>query len=138
MRAPILAAGLVLCAISSSLAEDAAQQTICGVAGSNATDLMDQVRDSPDLRKLPLASERFELYATENQLIQWALTKPGEAAHPAATCRHAYQSETGDWFLDRAMSCDGPKPACDLLFEEFQQVDAAMRAEIGKANSGNP
>lgn len=109
--------------------------TMCGLTGKDAQDLMKQVRVSRTVSNQALNSDRFELYASSDSLIQWVFTKPNEPAYPAVTCRHVYQEKDGSWYQTRNMRCDSVREACDRLFTEFQALDERARQELARKAS---
>lgn len=106
--------------------------TMCGLTGADARDLIQQVRTRPGLMAQSSGSDRFDLYASDDSLIQWVITKPSEAAHPAITCRHVYKGSDGAWMQNRNMRCDAGRAACDRLFTEFRELDLQVRQALAE------
>ena len=104
---------------------------MCGLSGRNASELAERVRSAPNLRKMEVGTNRFEVYATENQFVQFALTLPSEAAYPAVTCRYVYE-QNGRMLQERKMRCNASRDACDRLFLEFQELDERLRQQFQK------
>jgi len=105
--------------------------TICGVTADDPADFAKAVRSSRRFHKAPVDSDRFDLYVTADELSeQWVLTKPGDRAHPAVTCRHVFQNKHGSWLHSREMRCGASRAACDSLFIEFRELDESMIREI--------
>ncbi|MDP8994437.1 MAG: hypothetical protein M3N07_05555 [Pseudomonadota bacterium] len=102
---------------------------ICGITALEATDFIRQVRASPHFVRAAV-TDRFELYVSEQRMEQWAITREGEPAHPAVTCRHVWQDASGSWLLSRQMRCDASREACDRLFLEFRQLDEEMSRSL--------
>jgi hypothetical protein len=63
----------------------------------------------------------------------WSFTPAGHAAHPAAVRRTVTQ-RGNDIFVDMAVLCEATKPACDQLVAEFQELNRAMRGNLGRRN----
>ncbi len=103
---------------------------MCGVSGPDAAGLIAAARLSPMLRSTPIDSDRFELFVAVEGMDQLVVTLPSEPAHPAATCRHVYQDEAGNWMQDRTMRCDAGREACDRLFIEFRELDERLRQAL--------
>jgi hypothetical protein len=110
---------------------------MCGLSGDDARDLFRKVRASRAITKQPEASDRFEIYATGDSLIQWVFTKKSEPAYPAITCRRMYQEANGSWHQTRNMRCDASREACDRLFSEFQSLDEQMRQQLVERTAGS-
>ena len=104
---------------------------MCGLSGRNASELAERVRAAPNLRKMEVGTDRFEVYASENQFVQFALTLPTEAAYPAVTCRYVFE-QNGEMLQKRSMRCDASRDACDRLFLEFQELDERLRQQFQK------
>jgi len=99
---------------------------MCGIVGDDATDLLATARRSPDLRAVPIFSDRFELFEGGDPVFyQLVATLPSEPAHPAVSCRELYE-EGGTLRMKRSMRCDAERADCDALFQEFQALDAEL------------
>lgn len=97
---------------------------MCGIVGADASDLLATARQSADLRAVPIASDRFEMFEGGDPVrYQLVATLPREPAYPAVTCRELYE-EGGALRMKRSMRCDAERADCDALFREFQALDA--------------
>jgi hypothetical protein len=105
--------------------------TMCGITAESATEFLQKVKLDPRFT-LTGTTDRFLLYATQDSLMQFVFSLPGNTAHPLATCRHAYQ-ENGAWFISREMRCDDTRERCDRAFLEFADLDD----QVKRALSGN-
>lgn len=133
MNRLVLAVALLLGAVSPSGAQSVPEgihslavgpATMCGIVGADATDLLATARRSPDLRAVPIPSDRFEMFEGGDPLrYQLVATLPTEPAHPAVSCRELYE-EGGTLRMKRSMRCDAERADCDALFQEFQALDA--------------
>jgi hypothetical protein len=113
--------------ISEDIHTDAqGPSTMCGMTGRDANELMTLVRASRKFKAQPIASTRFEVFSNRKSTMQWVLTKRGEYAYPAASCREFYTDSDGGTSQKRDMRCDASREACDRLFAEFQQLDQLM------------
>lgn len=105
---------------------------MCGIVGTDASDLLATARQSAYLRAVPIPSDRFEMFeGGEPVQYQLVATLPTEPAYPAVSCRELYE-EGGALRMKRSMRCDAERADCDALFQEFQALDAeATRAMQG-------
>ncbi|MEQ1495897.1 MAG: hypothetical protein ABL912_09085 [Novosphingobium sp.] len=104
--------------------------TLCGVAGANAGAIIQSVRKMPGLTDRRISSERFELFSSPDDTIQWVFTRPNDPAHPAITCRQIRRDEDGQVWMKRDMRCDADRATCDKLFLEFQNLDGQLKAAM--------
>ncbi|NBW08873.1 MAG: hypothetical protein EBR82_12695 [Caulobacteraceae bacterium] len=102
---------------------------LCGLAASDVAGLKAAAKASPRLVETPIGSARFELFASDDQMDQLIFTTAGEAAYPAATCRHMYE-DNGALRMNRKMRCEAGRAECDAMFLEFQALDAQMTRSI--------
>ena len=102
---------------------------ICGITGENALAIRDKLKSDPSIIEKPSGSPRFETYFSSVETKQWTVTTQREAAYPAATCVHLYNSDGGT-DMQREMRCDASREACDALFREFEASDTALRNQI--------
>ena len=103
---------------------------LCGLTAPDALQFMELLRTSPEVQSIPIESDRFELFAADDHMKQWVITRPSEPAHPAVTCRHAFEGPDGSWYQTRSMRCDASREACDRLFIEFQELDERLRQSL--------
>jgi hypothetical protein len=104
---------------------------ICGITASSVAEFRGKVEGSALKRQD--VGEHFDVFAsdmTEDGLVQWAFTKPGEPAYPAATCRRVYKTRDGAWRSERRMRCEAGRGSCDTLFLQFRQVDEQARQAL--------
>lgn len=100
---------------------------MCGIVGTNATELVETARQSPDLRPVTISSDRFELFEGGDPVrFQLVATLPAEKAFPAVSCRELYETG-GALRMKRSMRCDADRTDCDALFQEFQALDAEFK-----------
>jgi hypothetical protein len=105
-------------------------ETICGITADAAEEFAAKVK--ADRRfEFEFATDRFITYATADSLTQWAFSKPGNSAHPMATCRLTYQGPDGAWYIKRQMRCDDSRENCDKAFLEFNELDERVKQELG-------
>jgi hypothetical protein len=112
----------------------AGPETICGITAASASEFRLKIRQAG--LTFQDGGPRFDVYLSPSagdDMVQWAVTKAGEPAFPAVTCRHMYKTTDGAWMQDRKMRCDASREACDALFVEFQQLDERMRGAIATA-----
>ena len=107
---------------------------LCGLRGEDVANLHNAAEASGEFRSTPIDSDRFLLFTSEDGLKQLVFTRPSEPAHPAATCRHAFQVADGSWHQERSMRCDASREACDRLFVEFQELDQRMADSLARAD----
>jgi non-ribosomal peptide synthetase component F len=107
---------------------------ICGVTALLAADFIEAVDGDPRLSRAEINSDRFEMHVSADGWTQWVATLPTDPAHPAITCRHAYQDDAGNWVMNRQMRCDGSRATCDALFLEFQALDRALTEELKRTS----
>lgn len=139
MNRLVLTVALLLGGVSPSSAQSVPEgvhrladgpAAMCGIVGANAADLLATARRSPNLRAVPIPSDRFEMFEGDQPLpYQLVATLPSEPAHPAVSCREIYE-EGGTLRLRRSMRCDADRADCDALFLEFQTLDAEMTRAI--------
>lgn len=96
---------------------------LCGIRAANLAALREAAAASARLHAMPITSDRFELFSSDDSFDQLVFTRAGEAAHPAATCRHLSFTPDGSLHQERDMRCDASREACDRLFIEFQELD---------------
>ena len=96
---------------------------ICGLKAPDAPGIMEQARLSPDFHPRDIGSDRFELFETRPIERQLVITRPGEPAHPAVSCRSLVRDDHGGMRMVRSLRCDASKEACDALFWEFRALD---------------
>lgn len=65
----------------------------------------------------------------------WSFTTPGMPAHPAAVKRRIFEVD-GRVAVQMHIRCDGPRPACDQLSTEFEQLNRAMSADLQRQGAG--
>ena len=104
--------------------------TLCGVTGTNAAAIIQAVRKMPELTDRRISSERFELFSSSDETVQWVFTRPSEPAHPAITCREIRKDADGKVWMKRDMRCDADRVNCDNLFLEFQNLDGQLKAAL--------
>lgn len=102
---------------------------LCGVRGENALAIRAKLKSDASITEEPSGSPRFETYFSSVETKQWTVTTQRDAAYPAATCVHLYNSNGGT-DMKRQMRCDASRAACDTLFREFDASDAALRKQI--------
>ena len=120
------------CAVSSqppSALPDTRAETpveMCGLAGRDVVDLIEQVTTSPAFRAAG-GSNRFRAYdlVVDDSRTDWVITQPTEAAHPTITCRQI-RAVDGQWVAIRDIQCGATRIACERLAAEFREVDAAL------------
>ena len=108
--------------------------TICGIKASSAAEFADRLERSGLERQD--GGPRFDVYmspSVSDDIVQWAVTRKGEPAYPAVTCRHVYKTPDGSWMQDRQMRCDASREACDALFVEFNELDKRVSAELARS-----
>jgi len=103
--------------------------SVCGVTAQDALAIRAKLRADPNIVENPSGSARFETYFSSAESRQWTVTTTKDAAYPAVTCVHLYNSGGGT-NMSREMRCDANREACDALFQEFQANDANIRAQI--------
>jgi hypothetical protein len=104
--------------------------TLCGVTGTNAAAIIQTVRKMPKLTDRRISSERFELFTSSDETVQWVFTRPTDRAHPAITCREIRRDADGQVWMKRDMRCDADRVTCDNLFLEFQKLDGQLKAAM--------
>ena len=67
----------------------------------------------------------------KNIPVQWFFTHKGHPAHPAAIKRTMTWKDNA-WDIDMAMLCEGPRPACDKLAEEFRRINERLEKSWSK------
>ncbi|QNM82571.1 hypothetical protein H8M03_11275 [Sphingomonas sabuli] len=102
---------------------------ICGVVGQNALAIREKLRADPTIDEEPSGSSRFETYFSKVETIQWTVTTKADAAYPAVTCVHLFESGGGT-DMNRQMRCDASQNACDSLFLEFQAHDEQIKRQL--------
>lgn len=102
---------------------------VCGVTGQDALAIRERLRADPTIVEEPSGSSRFETYFSTVETKQWTVTTKADAAYPAVTCVHLYNSEGGT-DMSREMRCDASQKACDALFLEFQAHDEQIRRQV--------
>ncbi len=102
---------------------------VCGVRGENALAIRQKLKADPTIVEKPSGSDRFETYFSSVETKQWTVTTPKDAAYPAVTCVHLYNSGGGT-DMSRQMRCDASRAACDALFQEFESNDEKIRKQI--------
>ena len=102
---------------------------VCGVSGENALAIRQKLKADPAITEEPSGSDRFETYFSSAETKQWTVTTAKDAAYPAVTCVHLYNSGGGT-DMSRQMRCDASRAACDALFQEFQANDEKIRKQI--------
>src|SRR5687768_8317123 len=75
---------------------------ICGITADSASDFRRQVSKSKK-HKLTNKTDRFEVYEADDR-AQWVFTRPGDPAHPFATCRRLIEKD-GALYMDREVTC---------------------------------
>jgi hypothetical protein len=104
---------------------------LCGLKAADVPRLREAARDSDTLRFRAINSERFELFASDDELNQLVFTRSTETAYPAATCRHSFRVADGSWHQRRTMRCEATREACDKLFVEFEGLDKRVADALG-------
>ena len=61
--------------------------------------------------------------------IIWSFTPEGHAAHPAAVKRTIFEKD-GALYISLEALCQGPKPACDALIEQFKELNRRVQQSI--------
>lgn len=107
---------------------------LCGVVGADANAVIALLRSTPTVSAEQVDSDRFEVFVARDGFVQWVVTRPGEPAHPAVTCRRLIRDAQGSLLSERQMRCDAERLPCDRLFLEFQALDEQVRAAIGRAS----
>jgi hypothetical protein len=102
---------------------------LCGVSGENAMAIRQKLKADPRIVERPSGSDRFETYYSSVETKQWTVTTAKDAAYPAVTCVHLYNSGGGT-DMSREMRCDASRAACDALFQEFQANDDKILKQI--------
>ena len=102
---------------------------VCGVTGEGALTIRASLRSNPAIREEPSGSVRFETYFSSTESKQWSVTTKEDAAYPAVTCVHLFNSGGGT-DMQRQMRCDASREACDALFVEFHAHDEEIRKQI--------
>ena len=102
---------------------------VCGVTGQDALAIREKLKADPAIAEEPSGSSRFETYFSTVETKQWTVTTKADAAYPAVTCVHLYNSEGGT-DMTRQMRCDASRKACDALFLEFQAHDEQITRQI--------
>lgn len=102
---------------------------LCGVSGENALAIRAKLKSDPSITEEPSGSPRFETYFSSVETKQWTVTTKRDAAYPAATCVHLYNSKGGT-NMKREMRCDASRAACDALFREFEASNTAIRNQL--------
>ncbi len=59
----------------------------------------------------------------------WSFTPPDHAANPAVIKRTIHEKE-GKVSVAMATLCEAPKPACDELTRQFEELNERMRADL--------
>ena len=59
----------------------------------------------------------------------WSFTPPDDAANPAVIKRTIHEKE-GKVSVAMATLCEAPKPACDNLVRQFEDLNERMRADL--------
>jgi hypothetical protein len=102
---------------------------VCGITGEDALAIRRMLRSDPTIVERPSSSPRFETYFSSVETKQWTVTTKADAAHPAVTCVHLYDSGGGT-DMKRQMRCDASRKACDALFLEFESHDQLIRRQV--------
>jgi len=102
---------------------------VCGISGENALAIRQKLKTDPTIIEKPSGSDRFETYFSSAETKQWTVTTAKDAAYPAVTCTHLYNSGGGT-DMSREMRCDASRVACDALFQEFQANDDKILKQI--------
>jgi hypothetical protein len=106
------------------------QVALCGLAAANQPALLAQLRATPDLAAEPSGSPRFTLLRAADGLTDWLLTTAADPAHPAVSCRQLGLNAEGRVQMHRGLHCDAAKTACDQLWAELRELDAALRTQL--------
>lgn len=109
--------------------EASGESDLCGVTGHDALAIREKLRTDPTIADEPSGSNRFEVYFSKVETKQWTVTTKEDAAYPAVTCVHLYDSQSGTE-MTRQMRCDANRSACDALFLEFQAHDERIKRGI--------
>ena len=102
---------------------------VCGITGQDALAIREKLRSDQTIVEEPSGSSRFETYFSSRETKQWTVTTKADAAYPAVTCVHLYNSGGGT-DMRRQMRCDASRQACDALFLEFQAHDEKIRTQL--------
>ncbi|CDX19132.1 hypothetical protein MPLB_1750022 [Mesorhizobium sp. ORS 3324] len=134
MKAVVVAGAILIAGADTSRAEtvygyEHGPSTMCDIHGADTADFLSQVRAGASLHQAP-ASDRFELFVSDDGLTQWVFTKSSEAAYPAVTCRRIVQDSQGNWISNREIRCEADRAACDGLTEEFEELDDQLRRSL--------
>jgi len=62
-------------------------------------------------------------------LTVWSFTPSAHQAHPAVVRRTAIKKD-GAFYVCTSVLCGGPKPACDKLVAEFNELNNRMRRDL--------
>lgn len=131
----VVMAGAILIAIAGTSGAETVYRykhgpsTMCGIHGADSGDFLRHVRAQGSLHQAP-ASERFDLFVSDDGLTQWVFTKPSEKAYPAVTCRRFDKDQQGNWIANRELRCETDSPVCDRLADEFQKLDEQLRRSL--------
>ena len=109
--------------------EASVASNVCGVTGQDALAIREKLRSEPTIVEEPSGTSRFETYYSSEETKQWTVTTQADAAYPAVTCVHIYNSGGGT-DMSRQMRCDASRDACDALFLEFQEHDEQIRRQL--------
>jgi hypothetical protein len=69
-----------------------------------------------------------------NQTL-WTFTQAGHPAHPAGVRRQIIE-QRGSVAVAMAIRCDGPRPACDQLAQDFERLNAKLAEDMRRPRGG--
>jgi hypothetical protein len=112
--------GITLAGSSADAAE------LCGVTYETGEDLVRTILCKPKLTPAP-ANPGFRAFSEGGRELAriWAITEPGNIAHPSVVCRSVVGTE-GNHRVETQIECFSTKENCERLLEAYKRLDKQM------------
>jgi hypothetical protein len=117
----------VVATLSIASAQQAAQPSSTGVGYPTVKAALDAMRAKSGANVSTQAG--WTVIEDRAALTVWSFTPAGHPAHPAAV-RRTITQEGDKIFVKMSALCEAPKPACDVLVSEFQDLAKKMQDSL--------
>lgn len=123
--------GLALAAVAATLSIASAQQTAkpnsAGIGYPTVAAALNAMRAKSGANVSIQAG--WTVIEDRAALTAWSFTPAGHPAHPAVV-RRTITREGDNIFVKMTVLCEAPKPACDALTAEFQDLSKKMQDSL--------
>jgi hypothetical protein len=103
---------------------------LCGWSVRTPAEAFDRLAKQQKVREIERTPEYLSFHDQGANRV-WTFTVAGHPAHPAAICRYATSDEGGST-LQLNIDCGRPKPACDELAREFEELNRSTMEKVNK------